>query len=98
VQGIPRHELILDTLSKSTIELTIEGWHHSNPCVLHVGKLDHVLVHMLVILLLSVRRAHSEAWARSGCPKKMFNCSTNSLQSLQIEGSGLEQGWAATRA
>jgi len=59
------NELIIDVLSQSTIELTKEELHHSNPCVLHVRKTRSCIVHMLESCILSARRAHLEAWARS---------------------------------
>src|SRR5882672_7487594 len=49
-RAFQQHELILDMLSKSTIELTIEGCIIPTRVCCMFGKLNHVLVHMLVIL------------------------------------------------
>src|SRR5467141_3670658 len=45
-----RHELILDALSKSSIELTIESRIIPTCVCCMFGKLNHVFVHMLVVL------------------------------------------------
>src|SRR5882672_10257463 len=45
-----RHKLILDALSKSSIELTIESRIIPTHVCCMFGKLNHVFVHMLVVL------------------------------------------------
>src|SRR5882724_8917615 len=66
---VQRQELILDALSKSPIEITIES--HTIPSCMGCmfGKLDHVLVDMLVILHFECVKGTFRGLGQIGLPK-----------------------------
>src|SRR5882672_11373114 len=65
-----RHELILDMLSKSTIELTIEGRIIPTRVCCMFRKLDHVFFHMLVILHFECTKSAFRSLGEIGLPKE----------------------------
>src|SRR5882672_8086559 len=65
-----RHKLVLDVLSKSSIELTIESHIIPTRVCCMFGKLDHVFVHMLVILHFKCTKSTFGSLGEIGLPKE----------------------------